>query len=101
MDFLHNLVSPNSFSSVQSVDIVLDRPSRTFTTGEVITGNCFLNVTGSLHFSQIELSFVGKSRVRFTETKSNSATSHSVTDSETYVQECHLLDMKYNPGNCQ
>lgn len=92
MFVIKNLLNPKY--PVSSLSVVVDRPSKTFVGGEVITGNCYITIDGSLSFSQIEIKFTGKATAEFEEDDRDKPGEHI-----RYTKIVKLVEMIYNPGS--
>lgn len=94
-------MNPNQQSmmnQVTSVTLVPDRPSATYTSGEVVTGHCIVTVTGEMDFDCIEIKLVGKSRVEIPTNDSSRNNNDKNNGFDKYIKELSLLELVYKPS---
>ncbi|XP_027197857.2 arrestin domain-containing protein 2-like [Dermatophagoides pteronyssinus] len=85
-------------NQVTSVTLVPDRPSATYTSGEVVTGHCIVTVTGEMDFDCIEIKLVGKSRVEIPTNDSSRNNNDKNNGFDKYIKELSLLELVYKPS---
>ncbi|KAH7637005.1 hypothetical protein DERF_009263 [Dermatophagoides farinae] len=85
-------------NQVTAVTLIPDRPSATYTSGEVVTGHCIVTVTGEVDFDCIEIKLVGKARVEIP-TNDNSRNNNDKNNGfDKYIKEISLLELVYKPS---
>lgn len=96
-------VTSSSPDPIQSMQIILDNPSATYHTGEIISGHLIVQVNTSVNISQFEVKFSGKATVKLTDVSRRPSdrreSSTSVASNRNYCLESYnLVRLIYNPA---
>ncbi len=91
-------------TGIKTFVIVVDKPQPIFIPGEVVSGQCVIQLDGQMHLSQLYIKLIGKAECNWTETEhrtergtdgKNRSTTHQRT-----IHSCHkCLNLMYYPGN--
>ncbi len=76
---------------LQSFVIVCDRQPPVYRPGEIISGNCVINLKGELDLKQLDIKLYGCAKVEWTEREGNR--------NVTYYSKCPIIEEIYFPGS--
>ena len=82
--------------------IVLDNRSGVYRPGDVVSGQCILQLDGEMHLNQLIIKLKGKATTSWTESKSvTNSEGKSETQQVTIDSHHKCVELVYNPGSGQ